>query len=267
MHQMKYSRDLLNRFEMKDCNAAVTPTEMGLRLERGIEEEDVDHTEFRRIIGSLRYLCNTRPDLSYGVGIVSRHMQSPKVSHMNAVKRILRYLRGTCNLGIMFPCKKPRGEMKLVGFADADRCGDMEDRKSTAGHIFYYGKGLVSWNSVKEPVVALSSCEAEYIAVAQAACQAAWLRMLLKELNAELIQPPTLFVDNKSAIDLAKHPSAHGKSKHIEMRFHFLRKQVNDKKLEVEHCSTEDQSADIFTKPLKAARFCKLRESLGIVRF
>jgi len=221
----------------------------------GTEEEDVDHTNFQRIIGSLRYLCNTILDLSYGVGIVSRHMQSPKVSHMNAVKRILHYLRGMCNLGIMFPYKKPLDEMKFVGFAYANWCGDREDRKSTAGHKFYCGEGPVSWNSVKELVVALSSCEAEYIAAAHVACQAAWLRMLLKEMNAEFVQPPTLFVDNKSAIDLAKHPSAHGKSKHIEMMFHFLREQVNDKKLEVEHCSTKDLSVDIFTKPLRLLDF------------
>ena len=155
--------------------------------------------------------------------------------------------------------------IELTGYSDSDWCGDKNDRKSTAGYIFFYGGAPISWSSTKEPVVALSSCEAEYIAASEAACQAVWLDALIKELQLEKSGKVKLLVDNKSAIDLAKHPASHGRSKHIETKFHFLREQVNNEKLKIEHCRTEDQLADILTKALKLERFRCLRDSIGVV--
>ena len=153
----------------------------------------------------------------------------------------------------------------MTGYSDSDWCGDKNDRKSTAGYIFFYGGAPISWSSTKEPVVALSSCEAEYITTSEAACQAVWLDALIKELQLEKSGKVKLLVDNKSAIDLAKHPASHGRSKHIETKFHFLREQVNNEKLKIEHCRTEVQLADILTKALKLERFRCLRDSIGVV--
>ena len=168
MHQTKYTRDLLKKFSMEQGNSAITPAETGVKLEHNPDEEGVDPVVYRSIVGSLRYLWNTRPDLSFNVGVVSRYMQDPKVSHLLAVKRIMRYLHGTEHFGVLLS----KGNEELIGYSDADWCGDKTDQRSTAGYVFFLGKTPISWSSTKEPVVALSSCEAEYIAASEAACQA-----------------------------------------------------------------------------------------------
>ena len=261
MHQTKYTRDLLKKFNIEQSNPTTTPAETGMKLEHSPDEEGVNPAVYRSIVGSLRYLCNTRPDLSFSVGVVSRHMQDPKVTHLLAVKRIMRYLHGTEQFGVLL-C---RGTEELVGYSDADWCGDKTDRRSTAGYVFFLGRTPISWSSTKEPVVALSSCEAEYIAASEAACQAIWLGSLLRELGVNQRCKLRLLVDNQSAINLTKHPTSHGRSKHIETRFHFIREQVSKEKLVVEHCKSEVQFADILTKALKHTRFKFLRESIGVV--
>ncbi|GAU43423.1 hypothetical protein TSUD_334860 [Trifolium subterraneum] len=227
MHQTRYAKEILKKFEMDKCNSALSPAEPRLQLSKSIEEEDVDPTSYRQLIGSLRYLCNTRPDLAYSVGIVSRFMDKPKSSHLIAVKRILRYVKGTIDYGVFFPANDRKNECKLMGYTDSNWCGDVEDRKSTAGYIFYFGEAPISWCSKKEPVVVLSSF--------------------------------TLKVDNVSAINLAKNPIAHGRSKHIEMRFHYLREQVNNGNLTLEYCKSGEQVADLFTKAVAVQVFQKLR--------
>ncbi|XP_017431953.2 uncharacterized mitochondrial protein AtMg00810-like [Vigna angularis] len=267
MHQSRYALDLLEKYEMSDCNAASTPAEVGLRLEKEPEEEAVDPTAYRRMVGSLRYLCNTRPDLSYSVGVISRYMECPRVSHLIAVKRILRYLKGTHSYGILLRKGEAGEEVQITSYSDADWCGDKTDRKSTAGYIFFMEGSPISWSSRKEPVVALSSCEAEYIAACEATCQATWLRSLIEGLKIELSEKRVrLMVDNKSAINLAKHPTSHGRSKHIETRFHYIREQVSNERLEIVDCRSEDQLADILTKALKGEHFLKLRKQIGMVQ-
>ncbi|XP_052726011.1 secreted RxLR effector protein 161-like [Vigna angularis] len=218
------------------------------------------------MVGSLRYLCNTRPDLSYSVGVVSRYMECPRISHLNAVKRILRYLQGTHSYGILLRIGEAGEEVQITSYSDADWCGDKADRRSTTGYIFFMGGAPISWSSRKEPVVALSSCEAEYIAACEATCQATWLGFLLEGLKVELAGRVRLLVDNKSAIDLTKHPTSHGRSKHIETRFHYIREQVSSGRLEVVYCRSEDQLAYILTKALKGERFQSLRKQIGMVR-
>ncbi|CAJ2633078.1 unnamed protein product [Trifolium pratense] len=218
MHQTRYASEILKKFEMDKCNVALSPTEPRSQLTKCAEEGDVDPTFYRKLIGSLRYLCNTRPDLAYSVGIASRFMERPKGSHLIAVKRILRYVKWTINYGIMFPASDRDKEFKLVGYTDSNWCGDHEDRKSTAGYMFFYGGSPISWCSKKEPVVALSSCEAEYIAASLSTCQAIWLKNLIEEISQDRCETVTLKIDNVSAINLAKNPIAHGRSKHIELR-------------------------------------------------
>lgn len=166
-------------------------------------------------------------------------MESPKADHWAAVKHILRYVAGTRSLG----CKYERSCNKdsvLTGFSDSDMAGDLDDRKSTSGVLFLMDKSLVSWKSQKQKVVALSSCEAEYIAATTAACQGIWLKRLLGELKDEEPGRAILKVDNKSTINLCKNPVLHDRSKHIDTRFHFIRECVEVKKIVVEHVSFED---------------------------
>jgi len=235
-----------------------------LKLSKISTTPPVDATEYRGIVGSLRYLVHTRPDISYSVGYVSRFMESPTAEHLAAVKRILRYIAGTIDYGCHY--KKTGAELKLLGYSDADMAGDIDTRKSTTGVLFYYGSSLVSWQSQKQKVVALSSCEAEYIAATTAACQGVWLAQLLSELRSEQCRPFILKMDSKSAIALSKNPVFHERSKHIDTRFHFIRECIGDGRMDVEHVCTEGQLADALTKPLGRDRFCELRIQLGVVK-
>ncbi|XP_058742080.1 secreted RxLR effector protein 161-like [Vicia villosa] len=150
-------------------------------------------------------------------------MERTKVSHLEAIKRILRYVNGTLGCGILFSASDMGKSCELLGYIDSNWCGDKDDRKSTAGYVFMFGGAPISWCSKKESVVALSSCEAEYITASLCACQAVWLVNLLRELDNNTRGVILLLVDNVSAINLAKNPIAHWRSKHIEMRFHYLR--------------------------------------------
>jgi hypothetical protein len=266
MHQHKYAVEILDRFEMNECNSISNPCDTNLKLEECSDEEMVDSTMFKQIVGSLRYLCNSRPDICFVVGIISRFMNSPRKSHLIAAKRILRYVKGTVNYGVLFPKHEAKSDVKLVGYSDSDWSGDRVDRRSTSGYVFLLNGTAISWSSRKQPVTALSSCEAEYVAGSYAACQLVWLESLIIELKCDLVKPVQLLIDNQSAINLAKNPVSHGRSKHIETRFHFLREQVISGKIEVLHCPTKEQLADGFTKAIKLDRFEELRESLGIVK-
>lgn len=265
MHQSKYATDLLKKFRMTDCNAATTPAETGLALSLRDEGEPVDETQYRQIVGSLRYLCNTRPDLAFSVGLISRFMQAPKTPHMMAAKRILRYIRGTINYGILLPNTITSSNMELVGYTDSDWRRDNDDRKSTAGYIFLLGNALVSWSSKKQDPVALSTCEAEYIAASMCSCQGLWLRKLLKEMKIQKNEAINILVDNKSAISLAKNPIDHGGSKHIETRYHFIRDKVSKGKVKLLYCKSEANLADLLTKPLKKNKFEDLRNKMMIM--
>ncbi|XP_045810869.1 secreted RxLR effector protein 161-like [Trifolium pratense] len=220
---------------------------------------------FRQIVGSLRYVCNSRPDICYAVSVISRFMHDPRKPHMIAAKRILRYLKGTLELGLLFPIGTSSAGSTLIGYSDSDWCGDITDRRSTSGYVFKFNNAAISWCTKKQAVTALSSCEAEYIAGTFAACQAIWLNSVMKEIKCEPVKPLILRIDNKSSISLAKNPISHGRSKHIATRFHFIREQVANGMIEVQYCPTEVQLADGFTKAVKLDRFEFLRRSLGLV--
>jgi len=203
----------------------------------------------------------TRPDLMYAVSLVSRFMESPTEVHHQAVKKILRYLKGTVNYGLFY--KKSEINV-LVGFSDSDYAGDLDDHKSTSGYVFLLSGAAVSWSSKKQPVVTLSTTEAEFIAAAACACQGIWLRRILEEVKCTQLGPLMLFCDNSSAIKLSKNPVLHGRSKHIDVRFHFLRDLAKEGAVELCYCKSDEQIADIFTKPLKVDSFLKLRALLGM---
>lgn len=217
-------------------------------------------------------MVNTRPDLAYSVDVVSRFMEAPTVNHMAAVKQILRYIRGTIHLGCHYG-RKEEEEPRIVGYSDSDHAGDLDDRKSTSGVLYFLGTNPVTWVSQKQNVVATSSCEAEYIAAAITACQGIWLSWLLgelmnKEQQKKLMkreqQKVLIKVDNKSAIALCKNSVHHDRSKHIDVRYHFIRECIEEGRVTVEHIRTGDQLADILTKPLARVKFLELREHIGL---
>jgi hypothetical protein len=206
--QSAYAGKILEMTGMAGCNPCHTPIENRLKLTKGHADNAVDATRYRSIVGGLRYLCNTRPDITHAVGMVSRYMEGPTAAHWVAVKQILRYISGTMGYG----CRYTNGTTAvpaLVGFSGSDLAGDVDDRKSTSGVVFFLDSGIITWTSQKQKVVALSSCEAEYIAAATAACQAVSLSRLLGDLIGEPPKVVKLHVDNKSAIELSRNPVHH----------------------------------------------------------
>lgn len=260
--QTGYAKKVLSRFGMENCNSTKVPMNPGAVLDEDKEGEAIDPIEYRRIVGCLRYLLHTRLDLTFSVGIVSRFMKRPTVMHQNAVKQVLRYLKGTVNYGLEYT--REEKEEKLVGYLDSDLAGDKKHRRSTGGMAFYLNDSLITWCSHKERSVALSSCEAEFVAATGAAMQAMWLRSLLSELTRREPQCVTLFVDNKSAIELMKNPVFHGRSKHIDIKFHYIRECVERGQIMVKWVGTLEQKVDSLTKPMAVTKLGEMRHMLGV---
>ncbi|XP_074356716.1 secreted RxLR effector protein 161-like [Apium graveolens] len=216
---------------MSDCKPVKYPVETKIQIDKDEKGKAVNPTQFKSIVGGLRYLVHTRPDIAYDVGIVSRYMERPTTLHQTTVKRILRYIKGTLDLGLIY--SRGAGNYILSGFSDSDLAGNVEDRRSTGRMAFYLDESLITWVSQKQRCVTLSSCEAEFMAATVAACQGVWLRNLLSQITGRKFGPVIIYMDNKSAIDLAKNPVFHGRSKHIDIRFHFIRECVERKEIVV----------------------------------
>ena len=213
------------------------------------------------MIGSLLYLTASRPDIMFSVCLCARFQSNPKESHLIAVKRILRYLHGSPNLGLWYPHSN---SFNLTGFSDADYAGSKIDRKSTSGTCQFLGPCLVSWSSRKQNSVAISTTEAEYVAAGSCCAQILWMRQTLQDFGVSF-DPTPIFCDNTSTINLAKNPIQHSRTKHIEIRHHFLRDHVEKKDIFLSHVDTQNQLADIFTKPLEEKQFSTLRRELGMI--
>ena len=188
-------------------------------------------------------------------------MEAPTTTHFKTAKRILRYIKGTTNYGLFYSSSN---NYEIVGYSDSDWSGDLDDRKSTTGFVFFMGNTAFTWMSKKQPIVTLSTCEAEYVAATSCVCHAIWLRKLLKDLNVPQGEPTVIRIDSKSAIALAKNPVFHERSKHIDTRYHYIRECIARKEVRVEYVKSQDQAADIFTKPLKRETFIKLRSIIGV---
>jgi hypothetical protein len=271
LSQGAYASKLLERAGMAGCNPVHVPMEPRLKLSKESKAPAADATLYRSVVGCLRYLVHTRPDISFAVGYVSRFMEKPTTEHLAAVKYLLRYVAGTINLGCRYTSSGDAmltgfmGDGSLTGFSDSDMAGDVDDRKSTSGVLFMLGGNPVTWQSTKQKIVALSTCEAEYVAATTAACQGVWLKRLTEDLLNKCHDIPTILIDNKSAIQLCKNPVLHERSKHIEVRYHFIRQCVEEGKINVDYICTDDQLADILTKPLGRNRFIELRTKIGMV--
>lgn len=251
--QSAYARSLLVKAGLEECNAVRYPMKPKMDMHKHETGKVVNPTNYKSLVGGLRYLVHTRPDIAHAVGIVSRYMERPTVLHMNAVKRILRYLKGTVSFGLVYT--KGVGDYLLTGYSDSDLAGNIEDGRSIGGIAFYLNESLITRVSQKQRCVALSSCEAEFIAATAPTCQGVWLRSLLSQITNRKSNPVVIYIDNKSAIDLAKNPVFHGHSKHIDIRYHFIRECIERGVIVIKQISTGEQRADVLTKAMTTAKF------------
>jgi hypothetical protein len=261
INQAKYIQDMLKRFKLDKLNGANTPMATKVNLDLDPNGNDVDQKLYRSMIGSLLYLCASRPDIMMSVGMCARFQAAPKESHLVAVKRIFRYLVQTPNFGLWYP---KGASFELIGYSDSDYAGDKVGRKSTSGTCQFLGRSLVCWSSKKQNCVSMSTAESEYIAAASCCAQLLWMRQHLKDFGVTFDKVP-LLCDNVSAIQIAHNPVQHNKTKHIEIRHHFIRDHVARGDINLSYVGTKDQLADIFTKPLDEARFRELRNELNII--
>ena len=248
---------------MENAKPMGTPMHPNSKLDKGETEKDVDETRYRGMIGSLMYLTSSRPDIVQSVGLCSRFQSKPKESHLSAVKMIIRYVHGTSNFGLWYP---KIDDFSAVGYCDADFAGDRVDRRSTSGLCCFLGKSLNVWSSKKQPTVALSTAEAEYITASSCCSQLLWLKTQLADYKLKDEYIP-LMCDNMSAINISKNPVLHSRTKHIEVKFHSIREHVQKGDISIQFVKLEEQLADIFTKPLAEDRFCMLRTCLGILSY
>ena len=205
-------------------------------------------------------MCSASPDIAYTVGILSQFIKNPGQSHWEALKRVIMYLNTTKNLWLTFG----GGSKSLVeGFSDAD-WASQKDRHSILGYSFYFGQGVVSWSSKRQHIIALSSTESEYITQMHAAKEAIWMKNFVNEIRGPQGKAIGIYCDNQGAIALAKDNKFHSQTKHIDLRYHFIREAVEDNKIRFEYIPTDKNVADIFTKALPRPRFMGFVESLGL---
>ncbi|KAK2966883.1 hypothetical protein RJ640_028893 [Escallonia rubra] len=259
--QKKYGETILKKFKMYGCKSVGTPLVVDQKLIREDGSGDVNASLFRSLVGSLLYLSATRPDIMYATSLLSRFMLKPSRIHYGAAKRVLRYIQGTLDFGIMY---KKNEKLQLSGFCDIDWAGSVDDMRSTSGYAFSLGSGMFSWASKKQQTVAQSSAEAEYVAAAVATSQAIWLRRILGDMGEEQAEATTLMCDNKSAIAMTKNPGNHCRTKHINIKYHFVREAVENGEVQFQFCKTEDQVADVFTKAIPKERLDYFRLKLGV---
>jgi hypothetical protein len=259
--QSKYVNDMLNKFGFKDVKQASTPMETHKQLTADLEGEDMDVHLYRSMIGSLMYLTASRPDIMFAVCVCARFQVKPKQSHLQAVKRIFRYLKGQPRLGLWYPQDSP---FELVAYTDSDYGGANLDRKSTSGGCQFMGARLVSWQCKKQTTVSTSTAEAEYVAASSCCSQVLWIQNQMLDYGISIMKTP-IFIDNNSAISIVNNPVKHSKTKHIEIRFHFIR-DCNEKNLiQVSKVHTDNQLADLFTKAFDVGRFTYLVTSVGMI--
>ena len=206
--QRKYAAEVLNRLGIENYNSICNPIVPGQKIGKDENGAKVDVTLYKKIVGSLMYLTATRPDLMFVVSLISPFMACP-IQHLTAAKMVLRYLKGTIDYGVFY---RMGGVGDLIGFSDSDYAGDMEDSKGTSGYVFMMSGGAVAWCSRKQPIVTLLTTEAEFVAASACACQAIWMRRILKEIGHSQIEGTKLMCDNTSTIKLSKNQVLHGRS-------------------------------------------------------
>jgi hypothetical protein len=276
--QSTYMKKVLKQFGMEECKPVSTPMEPGVAntlIPAPDEADDATIKWYQQLIGSLMWpAVHTRPDLAYSVGVLSRYAHNPSPIHCTLIKRVLRYVAGTLNVGLRFSkgsqdvnnsySDNPHSD-DLIGYSDSDFAGLKDKRHSTGGYVFMLAGGAISHSSRQQQTIALSSCEAEYMALSEAAKEAIWAGRFLHELGFRNVnQPVHLYADNKGAIDLTTNPLFHKRTKHIEIRWHWTREVVEKGKISIHYLSTKEMLADGLTKPLPAPAFMNFKKMLHL---
>ncbi|HEX4706357.1 MAG TPA: reverse transcriptase domain-containing protein, partial [Candidatus Udaeobacter sp.] len=263
LSQERHAADVLERFGKSNVRPISTPALANERLNK-LSVPAIESKPYQSAVGALMYpMLGTRPDLAFSVAVLGRHSASPGPEHQHALDRVFRYLRGSSSKRLVFQRGSPNGTT-LQGYVDADWASDVNDRKSTTGFVFMLGGCAISWGSKKQATIALSSTEAEYIAAAISAKEAVWLRGLLTELGIDTSSPTCIFIDNQSAIAIARNPEFHDRTKHIEVRYHFLRQKIENREIELEYIPTGEQVADALTKGLSREKLVSFSAKMGL---
>jgi hypothetical protein len=237
---------------MLECKSMNTPMETKLKLMVDTSSELIDVMMYRRIIGSLMNLTNTRPDICFDVNILSQFLVEPRRVHLVATKHVMRYLKGTLDFGLSY---NGDHDFNMSGYTDSDWAGSVLDRKSTSGCCFSMGSAMILWQSRKQSSIALSMIEAEYIDACSVSCETIWLRKLLTGLFNLEMEATVILCDKQSCIKMTENPVFHDKSKHIEIRYHYICDMVQRGSIKLQYVSTDERVADVFTKPLSRVKF------------
>ena len=265
LRQTAYVDMILERFGMKDCKETNTPLEPHLKLEPEGDPCREGVQRYQQLVGSLMWAAmTTRPDLAYAISVLSRLCSNPTEQAWQAGIRVLRYLKGTRTHGLCLGGDDKWRPGALEAWSDADWGGDLSDRRSTSGYVLKLYGSAVSWGTVKQKTVALSTAEAEYYALTEAIKDIIWVRSMLLDFGVLPERAVTIHCDNQSAIALAKNPGHHRSSKHIDLRYHFIREQVAEGLISLEYVETTRQVADIFTKSLAGVTHWAHTKALGV---
>ncbi|GJS65804.1 retrovirus-related pol polyprotein from transposon TNT 1-94 [Tanacetum coccineum] len=257
--QSQYAIELLKKHGLDECVSMSTPMATE-RLDADLQGTPTDQTTYRRMIGGLMYLTASRPDIAFATFVCARYQARPTVKHLKEVKRIFRYLRQSYNMGLWYP--KDSG-FELIAYSDADHAGCKDDCKSTSGGLQFLGGKLVSWSSKKQDCTAMSTAEAEYVSLSACCAQVIWMRTQLLDYGFKYNRIP-MYCDSKSAIAISCNPVQHSKTKHIDIRYHFIKEHVERGTVEIYFVGTEYQLADLFTKALPKERFEYLVHRIGM---
>ncbi|GKD46043.1 putative ribonuclease H-like domain-containing protein [Tanacetum coccineum] len=259
--QDKYVTEILKKFGFSDVKTTRTPMETRKPLLKDADGKDVDEHLYRSVIGSLMYLNSSRPDIMFAVCACARFQVNPKISHLHAVKRIFRYLKGQPQLGLWYPKDSP---FDLMAYTNSDYAGASLDRKSTTGGCQYLGCTLISWQCKKQTMVANSTTKAEYIAASNCCGQVLWIQNQLLYYGYNFMQTK-IHIDNESTICIVKNHVFHSKTKHIEIRHHFIRDSNEKKLIQTIKIHTDQNVADLLTKSFDVSRFEYLIASIGML--
>lgn len=254
--------DFLTETGMLACKPVETPIEMNHKLGESVDQVSTDKGRYQRLVGKLIYLSHTRPDIAYTVSVVSQFMHAPSEEHMNAVYRILKYLKSAPGRGLLF---SKNGVHEIEGYTYSDWAGNQTNRRSTSGYFTFVEGNIVTWRSKKQKVVAKSSAKAKYRGMAYGVCELLWVKNVLQDLGIDYEKPMSLHCDNKAAIEIAHNPVQHDRTKHVEVDRHFIKENLDRRVIQFSFVRSKDQLADVLTKAVSRRAFHDAINKLGMI--